>query len=642
MEDEDLAKYLPSFGDRLAVKNFCRNRTALQSHKKGLFEKLRQKQNEMKAEENRKQKNEEPADTSASTSNKRRKASHRKIEIGWLHCEGGEMKQIRAKQGGGTRIVPIAVECGMDEVLQKGKKLFFPDGMSSKGHESEFNFELRDYKQNPVQQDVSIRFIYDTLCMNRLRFYVVTTAKKYVSTTDDMRKRVVITIEDEDEEVTFGPGGPDDDNDGDDTLPYEFVLELQPCSSSSLLVMDAPPDELLSTSPGQLLSTSPDQQLSTSPDQQLSTSPDQQLSTSPDQLLSTSPDQQLSTSPQEQLSTSPHQLLSTSPQASVRKVIYIHHGNCLNELIQEFMDPAVLTQQLSFRRILPDNSVEMGIGDGVMRDVYTAFWEEFYDRCTVGTTAKVPFIRHDFNPDTWRAIGRILLSGFQTCQYLPIKLALPLMEDLFHGSVCSDILKSFMHYVSSQDTVILKTALEDFSKVDSTDLMDVLQAYECRKMVNAHTLPQVLEEIAHKELIQKPRYVVDCWKEVTRGKISIDKLLAHYEALKPTPRRVQGLLEFEEVTTSKRCEVENHLRRYLRELDDDHLGKFLRFTTGSDLIICSKIKVIFTKMSYLSGRPIGHTCGCVLELPESYDNFPQFRSEFNKVLESNIWVMDIV
>lgn len=196
--------------------------------------------------------------------------------------------------------------------------------------------------------------------------------------------------------------------------------------------------------------------------------------------------------------------------------------------------------------------------------------------------------------------------------------------------------------VSSQDKVILKTALEDFSKVDYNDLMDVLEAYECRKMVNAHTLPQILEEIAHKELIQKPRYVMDCWKEVTKGKISIDELLAHYEALKPTPRRVQGLLEFEQVTTSKQREVENHLRWYLRESDDDRLGKFLRFTTGSDVIICSKIQVVFTKMSDFSRRPVGHTCGCVLELSDSYNNFPEFRSEFNAVLDSNIWVMDIV
>ena len=276
----------------------------------------------------------------------RRKASHRKIEIGWLHCEGGKMKQIRARQGGGTRMVPIGVECGMNEVLQRGKKLFFPDGMSSKGHESGFNFELRDYKQNPVQKDLTVGFIYDTLCMARLRFYIATTAK-------------VIAIEDEDEEVTFGPGSPggDIDGDDDDTEPFEFVFELQPSpgSSSSFLVMDAPPDELLSTVSHDASSAQP------------------------------SPVSHDASSAQPSPVSHDAQPPATTSQASATRIIEIHHGNCLNELIKEFMDPAVLTQQFFFRRILPDNSVEKGIGEGVVRDVYCAFWEEFYDRCTVGT-----------------------------------------------------------------------------------------------------------------------------------------------------------------------------------------------------------------------------------------------------------------
>ncbi|KAK5874178.1 hypothetical protein PBY51_019151 [Eleginops maclovinus] len=218
------------------------------------------------------------------------------------------------------------------------------------------------------------------------------------------------------------------------------------------------------------------------------------------------------------------------------------------------------------------------------------------------------------------------------------------MEDLFHGSVCSNLLESFLQYVSIQDQDILKKALEDFSSVDSSELMEVLENYECRKMIKAETLPQILKEIAHKELVQKPRYVIVCWKQLMHGKVNIahDDLLARYQALRPNPRRVQGLLDFQEVMTSKQREVENHLRRYLRELDEDHLGKFLRFTTGSDIITCTKIQVVFTKMSDFSRRPIGHTCGFVLEVSDSYDNFPDFRSEFSAVLDSNIWVMDIV
>ena len=72
----------------------------------------------------------------------------------------------------------VGVECSMDTVLEKGKNFFFPKGMSTKGHQTDFNFEVWDYKHNPVCEDVTVGLIYDTLCMARLRFYIATSPKK--------------------------------------------------------------------------------------------------------------------------------------------------------------------------------------------------------------------------------------------------------------------------------------------------------------------------------------------------------------------------------------------------------------------------------------------------------------------------------
>lgn len=78
-------------------------------------------------------------------------------------------------------------------------------------------------------------------------------------------------------------------------------------------------------------------------------------------------------------------------------------------------------------------------------------------------------------------------------------------------------------------------------------------------------------------------------------------------------------------------------------MDDEKLGKFLRFCTGCHLIVSDRIlSVEFAVMSDFTRRPIGRTCGMFLQLCENYENFPDFRAEFNAVLESNIWVMDIV
>ena len=84
-----------------------------------------------------------------------------------------------------------------------------------------------------------------------------------------------------------------------------------------------------------------------------------------------------------------------------------------------------------------------------------------------------------------------------------------------------------------------------------------------------------------------------------------------------------------------------HLKKCVRELTKEKLGSFLRFCTGSDLLVSGVIKVEFTVQTTFT-RPIGRTCGMLLELSDSYDHFPDFRIECNSILESNIWVIDIV
>lgn len=72
------------------------------------------------------------------------------------------------------------------------------------------------------------------------------------------------------------------------------------------------------------------------------------------------------------------------------------------------------------------------------------------------------------------------------------------------------------------------------------------------------------------------------------------------------------------------------------------LRRFLRFVTGSDVICVTKVEVIFTALEGLARRPIAHTCGSVLELPCTYNSYPELRVEMENVLTSNYYTMDIV
>ena len=114
------------------------------------------------------------------------------------------------------------------------------------------------------------------------------------------------------------------------------------------------------------------------------------------------------------------------------------------------------------------------------------------------------------------------------------------------------------------------------------------------------------------------------------------------EKLKVTTKRVLSIIQSDPVEQTSK-----YLLKFLRESKLEMLKRFLRFTTATDMMLTDatgeylKIEVQLVEMKGLARRPIAHTCGRVLELALSYENFPQFRSEMNTVLDSNIWVMDI-
>jgi len=95
---------------------------------------------------------------------------------------------------------------------------------------------------------------------------------------------------------------------------------------------------------------------------------------------------------------------------------------------------------------------------------------------------------------------------------------------------------------------------------------------------------------------------------------AIDKF---YDAKNPTGKKVCSLLTASPQNDGERDAL-SHLKRFVRGLDVGNLGKFLKFLTGSDLLIVDKIDVNFIKPeSEFSRRPIAHTCSLYLELPST-------------------------
>ncbi|XP_041834214.1 uncharacterized protein LOC121635197 [Melanotaenia boesemani] len=643
MEDVQLAQYLPSYGDRVALFNFCKLNTNPSKRKQGLFEKLREK---LKLRKETHREEEEP-DTSHKAKS-RAKRSTRNVEIGWIHTDNEVTKQVRAKQGGGTRKVTMKIQAGYDEILKQGKDLFFPEGTSSKGNESDFEFDVWDFKQNPLPKEVLIESIYSTVKLPILRFYLATKPKRREESDDELSFASAAihvsepAVEPADEGSTLDLIS-DRNQLGFINEPHSPLQELfffseesiesstheNPTSSSTFINVISDPIALSVDANYIVLSDVSEVSEVDNSDPEIIFGAQQ-----------TTNNESLSDTLLYQPDDFPPSPLHTLPEIT----LVLHHTNSFSEMIVAFSNPEIMNKTLKVKRILPDNSVEKGSGSGIVRDSFSSFWEEFYERCTLGTTLKVPFLRHDFSAATWRAIGRILLKGFQDYQYFPIKLAPPFVEELLFGAVHSDLKTSFLQFVSCQEQDVIRQALNDFSSVDADDLLEVLTTYECRKKLSTATLPLILDEISHKELVQKPMFVIDCWRDITKPHLHLnsEQLTKMYSDLKPSPRKVVGILNFPAGMTQKEAEVSQHLKRYIRELNEEKLGRFLRFCTGSDLLISGQINVEFAVQSSFTRRPVAHTCGMVLKLSDSYDHFPDFRSEFNSILESKIWIMDIL
>lgn len=94
--------------------------------------------------------------------------STRKVEMGWVH----EGIQVRKRQGGGTRKFDIDRDVCSDGLIEYGKNLFFPEGISSKGKIEDFKFDILDFKETPLAKDISVEDCYELVKMGVVSFYL--------------------------------------------------------------------------------------------------------------------------------------------------------------------------------------------------------------------------------------------------------------------------------------------------------------------------------------------------------------------------------------------------------------------------------------------------------------------------------------
>ena len=328
--------------------------------------------------------------------------------------------------------------------------------------------------------------------------------------------------------------------------------------------------------------------------------------------------------------------------------VYIHRSRLKEDLVKTFMvgDPHCLA---GMKVIDERGKVEEGDGEGVTRDIIATFWQQFFSAAAIGDKEKVPAIRHDYQKSEWEAIGRILLYGFKRAGYFPIALSKAFVVSCIFGEECIDakyLLSSFRLYITEDEREVFDK-IQDGEFPEGEELIDFLGNYKTYKKPSEENVKQIIFELAHQELIQKPKYIAQCWSPIVQelrelqpfgNPQTIDGL---YAMKTPTTRKVLKVITCQPTDEAER-QCLDHLQRFIRSLDLPALGTFLKYVTGSDLMP-DNITISFTSMDGFARRPIAHTCGPLLELPRTYLFYNELAEEFTSLLrEKGAWGFNIV
>lgn len=152
---------LTAKGDIFALKAFCQRHTIASTStpvidvKKTDFEERKRKLLEQLeiGKSKKKVKSNEKSSSSCTSTNTGVKT--RKISLGWLNYSERQKRFVPVRQinGGKSRRLSVATNANKQDIIEEGKKLFFPDGMSPQGYATAFIFDLANFKGNTIEDE---------------------------------------------------------------------------------------------------------------------------------------------------------------------------------------------------------------------------------------------------------------------------------------------------------------------------------------------------------------------------------------------------------------------------------------------------------------------------------------------------------
>ena len=291
----------------------------------------------------------------------------------------------------------------------------------------------------------------------------------------------------------------------------------------------------------------------------------------------------------------------------------VERKNAYEDMLALFCDDEILKEfplRISFSN---ESAID---GGGVCRDLFSAFWEEAYLKFFDGSSLLSPAMHASVDMSSLPLLGKILSHGFLVCGHIPIRVVFPVLACVLLGpnvDIPQRILaQMFAESLCLHEASIIKEAITvkgmtSFTPKLQASLTNILSRYGCRVSPTPANLKSELWNIAKYELQVKPMAAVYSMRSGIPSNekpfwdaFSVEQLYAVYLSLSATPEKVLNFIDepyLENVTQARMFE---YLQQYIGDMKSDELRRFLRFTTGSSVIIAEHIKVSFNALTGLA------------------------------------------
>ena len=334
-------------------------------------------------------------------------------------------------------------------------------------------------------------------------------------------------------------------------------------------------------------------------------------------------------------------------------MVEVRRSDVFEDLINVYKDPSISETRL-FIKIAGETGIDV---NGVSREIFTLFWQQFRTSYCHGNTEFTPAISPKcfVFPDALVAIGRILHHGFILHGILPAFFSKATMVCLLTPDIplTQIVLPSFFKFLPPREADALQHAMQGYL-VDECDRVQQIFSHFCFSGIPSQaTLADHVHAIAFSVLVATPYYFIMKMKEGLQGcalgseiwrGLGEAQVVHLLDELQPSAEKVAQCISTQPCSEKEQL-VCSWLLRYVSNLEPPQLPIFLRFVTGMEYMTCTtKITVQFEDplpQSTATRSPKACICFCTLILHSLYDRYEELKDDFDHILINHVlWGLD--